>query len=112
MADPARPSKDEAAAQEQQAPKATPVFYTNSLSIVVGLYDFTLVFGHKVGPEEASRDMAVVMSPQHAAAAHLVLSKYLKAYQEKFGKISLPDDLVNRLDKVEKVEDNVEQSHA
>jgi hypothetical protein len=116
MAEPARSPKDEAPSPAQQPDKpGTPLFYSNALSLVVGLYDFTFFFGHRLGPDsEPSRDVAIVMSPEHAAAAQLVLTRYLDAYQQKFGKIRMPEELLTRLEKLETdtVEKKVGESHA
>jgi hypothetical protein len=117
MSDSARQPKDDgtppqppsAPPEKVEKEKATATFYSNSFSIVVGLYDFTLLFAHRIGETETSRNVAVVMSPQHVAAVAIVLEKYLNAYEEQFGKINLPNDLLAQLKaKLEKVE----ESHA
>ncbi len=101
MADPVRPKGEEPAEKGPDA--GTPLYYTNAVGIVVGLYDFTLIFGHRIGPDKDSgRDLAVAMSPQHAAALHVILGKYLKIYEEKFGAIRLPNDLLEKFEKIEK----------
>jgi hypothetical protein len=101
MADPAHPPGLEAGGAELQADRAMPVLYTNRLAMIVGLYDFTFVFGHRLGTgEEGNREIAIVMSPQHAAAMRLALTNNLKAYEAKFGPIKLPGDLIAQMEGV------------
>jgi hypothetical protein len=85
-------------------PEDVPDYYVDAVRIGVGAYDFALELGVQgIGDTPASekpptRRLAVVrMSPQHALILTKLLQKNVAIYQEKFGPITLPDDMFRAL---------------
>lgn len=76
--------------------RATPVAYANHVNVGITVYDFALSFG--IGSNESVTEQVTVhMSPQHAKSLHLLLGRFLSAYEKQVGQISLPETLMARL---------------
>lgn len=81
--------------------------YTNSIRVSVGLYDVTLTFGITTPKSDSSvhKDIIMVrMSPQQALSFKVAFNKTLELYKEKYGEITLPQDLIEQLENIESVE--------
>lgn len=101
MADEARALKSEPVSQGEVAAPGPPMplFYANTVGVTVGFYDFTLMFGHRLGSANPPQvAVAIAMSPQQAAALSALLAKHVQKYGEKHGEIKLPKDLRERLE--------------
>ncbi|WP_297430602.1 DUF3467 domain-containing protein [Clostridium sp.] len=73
--------------------RIVPVFYANTTSVEVSLYDFKFLFGIKsntANSEFNPNDInsTIIMSPQHAKALVNVLNENVKKYEETFGHIN------------------------
>ena len=81
-----------------------PDYYVDAVRIAVGAYGFVLELGVQgIGDTPGSerpptKRLALVrMSPQHAMILARLLQKNVAAYQQKFGSITLPDELLRDL---------------
>ncbi len=81
-----------------------PDIYVDSVRIGVGPYGFALELGIQGvadTPESERppiRRLAMVrMSPQHALILSKLLQKNVRSYEEKIGKINLPDQMYREL---------------
>ena len=75
-----------------------PDFYVNEVGFVVSVYDVKINFRIASDPGQASEQVAIVrMSPQLALAMGKLLLRNLEDYEERFGKINLPQDFVEQL---------------
>jgi hypothetical protein len=94
---------DEERTIERIIPEGKPVFYANIAAIGSTIWDFTLDFGliQETGKEGVVfRDMArIIMSPPQAQVFAEILTQHVKQYQEKFGPIPRPEELIT-VDKV------------
>lgn len=70
--------------------------YSNHVALRVTPYDVLLTFGLQ-SSKGSTEIVNVYMSPQHARSLAILLDRYLKHYEEMSGPISLPADLVARL---------------
>lgn len=68
--------------------------YANSFNLETSLYDFKLLFGIIKRADdkevEIEQQVAVRMSPQHTKSVLRVLADNVKNYEDKFGKIVIP----------------------
>lgn len=85
-------------------PEETPDYYIDSVRMAVSAYGFVLELGAQgIGDAPGSekpptKRLALVrMSPQHALILSRLLEKNVAAYQEKFGPITLPDEMFRTL---------------
>ena len=81
-----------------------PDLYVDSVRIGAGPYGFVLELGIQGLPDTPSSEkppikrLALVrMSPQHAVILSKLLQKNVRAYEEKIGKINLPDQMYREL---------------
>jgi len=75
-----------------------PEFYVNSVNFITSVYDVQMNLGITRGPNIQPKQVAVVrMSPQHALAVYKLLGKNIQAYEDKFGKIPLSQEILNIL---------------
>lgn len=76
------------------------ILYSNSVEIHSGFYDFVLDFSTKTpvsqGKTEVQNDIKILMSPQFAKTFLLILQKHMKKYEESFGTINLPEELLKQ----------------
>ena len=82
---------------DEQKPRkeSIPDIYVNIVEVFTRIYDVQINFGIKSSPGDELEDLVVIrMSPQHALALSQVLDRSMKAYQEKVGKMNLPENLV------------------
>lgn len=84
-------------------PESLPVLYANHAGISITPWDFAFRFGaiaeaseRKLKIQEA---LHVYMSPQHAKAFLSLVSRQVSLYEEKYGTIPEPKQLVGRADK-------------
>jgi hypothetical protein len=73
-------------------------YYANSARITVNVWDFRLLLGEV---EEATQELLrvsekvkITMSPQHAKVFSRVLAENVKKYEETFGEIKVPAELI------------------
>ena len=81
---------------EQEQPEPLEV-YTNSVRLSANIYEFVFQLGLTTPGEETRELLRVRMSPQHAMALHHLLEANLRAYEDQFAEVFLPDDLVRQL---------------
>ena len=79
-------------------------FYVDSVKFGVGPYGFVLELGYQGVADTPTSEappikrLALVrMSPQHALIMSKLLAKNVALYQERFGKINLPDKMFRDL---------------
>ena len=83
--------------------------YTNSVRLMVSIYDFTLEF--RLATQDETRPVARVrMSPQQAKALHILLGKFLQTYAETFQEVVLPEELESRLTGAEEAAEQEEDA--
>lgn len=75
--------------------------YANSVSINTNVFDIQLDFETKVEDRTTDR-IKIVMSPQHLKLFANLLARSVSDYEEKVGKINLPDEKISTSDKAEK----------
>lgn len=71
--------------------------YSNAVSISASVYDMVLDFRIGSLNEETKPLVRLRMSPQHAKAFFILLEKHIRGYEQVFGDINLPEDLVKSL---------------
>ena len=74
-----------------------PEYFSDGLSIELNPYSVNLIFGITHGEQPAKNIASVRMSPQHAYVMTQILRKHLREYEDKVGKIQLPDKLLDGL---------------
>ena len=80
-------------------PGETPDVYTDAVRIGSGVYGFSFQFGLATeSPGEQRPVVTVRMSPQHAVVFYQILKKHLRQYEDRVGKIALPDGLFEELE--------------
>jgi Protein of unknown function (DUF3467). len=70
--------------------------YANSARLRTSLYDFSFVLGEISADDdklECEDRVQIVMSPQHAKVLLAILDRNVRAYEEKFGQLELPEGL-------------------
>jgi hypothetical protein len=76
--------------------------YSNSVRLMIGLWDFRFNFGEVTDATaellKVSEKVRITMSPQHAKVFLQVFEKNLKRYEKKFGEIKLPVGIVAEAD--------------
>ena len=84
---------------KQQVPtQSIPEFYTNTVKFLINPYDVQLTLGVMSELGKPSKEIAIIrMSPQHALVLSKLLGKNLQIYQEKVGKIVIPQQLLDQL---------------
>lgn len=69
-------------------------YYSNSVEIGSSVWDFRLKCGEMLDatPEKiVIKDLCIVyMSPNHAKAVSILLARQIKAYEDRFGEITVP----------------------
>ncbi len=81
-------------------------YYSNIFELIIGVYDFTFVWGFKTPEQAKARDAKftalanVSMSPSQAKAAVVILKEMIDNYEAQFGKIPLDKDFKDRYQKV------------
>jgi hypothetical protein len=73
-----------------------PEIYANQVGLRVSPYDVALTFSLD-GVHGAKELVTVLMSPPHARSLLLLLDRYMQHYEDTVGPVSLPDELVRRL---------------
>lgn len=72
--------------------------YANNLAVSTNFFDVSLIFGEMKGIDDntltVEQKVKVVMPPTHAKLVSLLLLQQLQQYQEKFGHITLPPEVV------------------
>lgn len=84
--------------------------YSNFVSMRSGLYDFVFMFGRispiatpvasKMDQQQSEEVIApifeaeVYMSPQHAKVFYLLLKEHIEKFEQRFGEIKLPPDVL------------------
>lgn len=67
--------------------------YANWVSIESNLFDVNLQFGQNNTPDNGDSKVPlaqIIMSPQHAKVLGIMLMQNIRNYEEKFGKINIP----------------------
>ncbi|MEX2158666.1 MAG: DUF3467 domain-containing protein [Dehalococcoidia bacterium] len=90
--------------QEFLSQDDAPDFYADSVRIGAGPYGFVLDLGIQgiadtpaSEPPPVKRVVLIRMSPQHALILAKLLTKNVGIYQERVGKINLPDKMYGEL---------------
>ena len=68
--------------------------YANSVEAKIQIYDSQIILRQMNPDGTAVNETVVVMSPQHLKSMSFVLNKAVKAYEQNFGEICLPEDLI------------------
>ncbi len=88
-------------AQRQQVsyeiPEGTPEFYVDAVHVQTQLYGSTLYLGELREDQPQKVQVVVKMSPQMAKVVSLILGKHVRGYEEKFGPIGIPKQLLHDL---------------
>jgi hypothetical protein len=75
-----------------------PELYSNAVKIDVSIFDMVFTIGLRDPDSNEIRSLLRVnMSPQHAKAFFILFEKQMRAYEDAFGDIELPDELVASL---------------
>lgn len=76
-----------------------PTYYASAFAMATSPWDFTLRFMLREGdtPKDVRPVANVILSPQHAYIVARILRAQVDAYEQQFGKISLPPRLLNDL---------------
>jgi len=78
-----------------------PVFYTNTMNIRPGIYDFDFVIGRldvkSDGDVVATTVARLIMSPQHAKALSQLLAGSVESYEKVFGPIVTEAEAVSQM---------------
>jgi hypothetical protein len=75
-----------------------PEFYVNTVRIITSIYDIQMNLAIRRGPNDQPKEIALIrMSPQHALAMCKLFEKHLQAYENKFGKIPMSQQLLNTM---------------
>lgn len=79
-----------------------PDIYTNSVRLTASIYEFMLSCCLATTEADGTRSTTEIvrlrMSPQHALALNIVLTKQLRKYGERFQEIFLPEDMIASLE--------------
>jgi hypothetical protein len=68
--------------------------YANSVRLTVSLWDFRFHFGQTEEGFRIAESNRVIMSPQHAKMFLKVFERNIHLYEQKFGEINLPTDVI------------------
>jgi len=70
--------------------------YSNRFDLEVSFYDFAFNFklANKNNPNGDSKSI-IYMSPEHAKALYEILGKNLEKWEEKFGEINMPEEILD-----------------
>jgi hypothetical protein len=77
--------------------------YSNNVGFTAALFDFGMIFGEVTDVEQTGADVGtitveqkvrVVMTPLHAKVFLQVAANQLRAYEEKFGELKVPEQLL------------------
>jgi len=83
--------------QNVPSPHYTSV-YANNVALALNFFDLSMVFGEMVDIKETvltvEQKVRVTMPPSHAKLFLLLLKLQIEQYEEKFGQIVLPPDVV------------------
>lgn len=76
------------------------ILYANSAEVRSSFYDLIFSFSTKMplpdGRPEIRDGADIVMSPQHAKTFLFILQNHIRKYEDTFGKIELPEDLLKQ----------------
>ncbi len=83
--------------EEREIAKDAIELYADSIQVATGLYGSTIYLG-SLRPEKVPLIKIIMkVSPQMLKVTGLILSKHARNYEETFGKIGLPNDLLHSL---------------
>ncbi len=72
-----------------------PSYYANAVRVMVSMFDFTLMVGQVGYREDGNLEMREALrlnlSPQHAKALAILLTRRVADYEEEMGEIPLPE---------------------
>jgi hypothetical protein len=75
-----------------------PEFYVNSVKLSTHVFDIQMNLAIRRGPNDQPKEIALIrMSPQHALVMCKLLEKQLQAYENQFGKIPIPQKLLDSI---------------
>ena len=75
-----------------------PDMYAEGVGVLAGYNSFSLVFNRIAGDPASATPIAVVrVSPQQAKLMTMVLEKAIRDYEEAFGELRIPEQLVKQL---------------
>jgi hypothetical protein len=73
-------------------------YYTNNTAFALTAFDINLIFGQMIGIEDGKavieQGLKVIMSPLHAKIFLSVLGENLKQFEDRFGEIKLPEEVL------------------
>ena len=72
--------------------------YSNVIQVTVSVFDFRLTFGERLSSTQERFEIKAVarvyMSPQHAKSVAMVLTRQVEKYEQQFGSIHLPNEIM------------------
>ena len=75
-----------------------PEFYVNSVKIITHVFDIQMNLAVRRGTNNQPKEIALIrMSPQHALVMCKLLEKQLQTYENQFGKIPIPQKLLDSI---------------
>lgn len=72
--------------------------YVNAIRVDINTYDFAVTLGIlQPGTNEVAQHTRIYLSPQQAKSLELLMSKFVRLYEQNVGPIFLPSNLETRL---------------